>query len=380
MKNIHIIWIVLSLMMIGCKKNVSLENGDVIMIDVAKDGYSQKEIILQDFMDVEYIALDSSDDFLCQGQVLAVGAKIIVVRNDIQDGDIYLFDRKKGTGIRKNNRKGNGNEEYTIAYNVVLDEDNEELFVNDVMQNKIIVYDLSGNYKRHFSRYEKARINQIYNFDKEKLICKIEDDNVTLGKSTFIVISKQTGEVVIETSISYKEKKMMKIADGGNLLMFYSYPSILHFQNHWIFSEVSSDTVFKFSPEHDRVPVIIKRPSIQSMLPEVFLFPKIFTNRYCFIEKVKKETKFSTVNLVYDRKENELYEYVLYNGDYSNARKINMADIGILNDEVIFYQRIEAYELVDARNNGNLKGVLRNIAVGLNEESNPIIMLVKDKY
>lgn len=57
-----------------------------------------------------------------------------------------------------------------------------------------------------------------------------------------------------------------------------------------------------------------------------------------------------------------------------------MADIGILNDEVIFYQRIEAYELVDAGNNGNLKGVLRNIAVGLNEESNPIIMLVKDKY
>lgn len=84
-----------------------------------------------------------------------MGAKIIVVRNDIQDGDIYLFDRKKGTGIRKINRKGNGNEEYTIAYNVVLDEDNEELFVNDVMQNKIIVYDLSGNYKRHFSRYEK---------------------------------------------------------------------------------------------------------------------------------------------------------------------------------------------------------------------------------
>ncbi|MCS2712082.1 6-bladed beta-propeller [Bacteroides thetaiotaomicron] len=108
MKNIHIIWIVLSLMMIGCKKNVSLENGDVIMIDVAKDGYSQKEIILQDFMDVEYIALDSSDDFLCQGQVLAVGAKIIVVRNDIQDGDIYLFDRKKELASEKSIVKGMG--------------------------------------------------------------------------------------------------------------------------------------------------------------------------------------------------------------------------------------------------------------------------------
>ena len=76
MKNIHIIWIVLSLMMIGCKKNVSLENGDVIMIDVAKDGYSQKEIILQDFMDVEYIALDFSDDFfrnnLHRGKLCAI--------------------------------------------------------------------------------------------------------------------------------------------------------------------------------------------------------------------------------------------------------------------------------------------------------------------
>ena len=95
MKNIHIIWIVLSLMMIGCKKNVSLENGDVIMIDVAKDGYSQKEIILQDFMDVEYIALDSSDDFLCQGQVLAVGTFLIEKKELASEKSIV-----KGMGMR----------------------------------------------------------------------------------------------------------------------------------------------------------------------------------------------------------------------------------------------------------------------------------------
>lgn len=380
MKDTNIIWLVLLLMMIGCKKDVSLENENVIIVNVTKDEYPHKDIILQDFMEIEYVALDSSDDFLCQGHILAVGEKFIVVRNDIQDGDIFLFDRKKGNGIKKINRKGNGNEEYVIAYNAVLDEDNEELFINDVMQNKIIVYDLFGNYKRHFLGSEKARINQIYNFDKEKLICKIEDDNTTtLGKSTFMLISKQNGEVAIETAISYKERKTMKIADGENLLMFYSYPSILYFQDQWIFSEISSDTVFKFSPERDLTPIMIKSPSIQSMIPETFLFPKIFTNQYCFIEKVKKETNFSTTNLIYDRKEKKLYEYVLYNRDYSNAQKINMADIGILNGEVIFYQRIEAYELVNAYNNGNLKGTLKNIAARLNEESNPIIMLVKEK-
>lgn len=42
-------------------------------------------------------------------------------------GTFTFLIEKKGTGIRKINRKGNGNEEYTIAYNVVLDEDNEEL-------------------------------------------------------------------------------------------------------------------------------------------------------------------------------------------------------------------------------------------------------------
>ena len=218
MKDTNIIWLVLLLMMIGCKKNVSLENENVIIVNVTKDEYPHKDIILQDFMEIEYVALDSSDDFLCQGHILAVGEKFIVVRNDIQDGDIFLFDRKKGNGIKKINRKGNGNEEYVIAYNAVLDEDNEELFINDVMQNKIIVYDLFGNYKRHFLGSEKARINQIYNFDKEKLICKIEDDNTTtLGKSTFMLISKQNGEVAIETAISYKERKTMKIADGENL-------------------------------------------------------------------------------------------------------------------------------------------------------------------
>ena len=111
MKDTNIIWLVLLLMMIGCKKNVSLENENVIIVNVTKDEYPHKDIILQDFMEIEYVALDSSDDFLCQGHILAVGEKFIVVRNDIQDGDIFLFDRKKGNGIKKINRKGNGNEE-----------------------------------------------------------------------------------------------------------------------------------------------------------------------------------------------------------------------------------------------------------------------------
>lgn len=40
---------------------------------------------------------------------------------------------------------------------------------------------------------------------------------------------------------------------------------------------------------------------------------------------------------------------------------------------------MEAYKLVEAYNNGELKGELKNIAAELDEESNPVIMIAKDK-
>lgn len=48
------------------------ENDTFITVDV-KDNYPKKELVLQDFMDVEYIALETSDEFLCQGRVPDIG-------------------------------------------------------------------------------------------------------------------------------------------------------------------------------------------------------------------------------------------------------------------------------------------------------------------
>lgn len=380
MKNVNLTYVILLFILLGCKNETLSESGGMITIDVTKEKYLHKELILQDFMNVEYIALETSDTFVCKGNILAVGKKNIVARNNVQDGDIFIFNRKTGNGIRKFNHRGSGNKEYAIAYQIVLDEDNEELFIYDIMQNKIMVYDLYGNYKRHFSRDDKARINHVYNFDKDCLICSIGDDNAKFNKSTFIIMSKQNGEVFSETSISYEEKKTMRIADDNNLLMLYPYPSILSFENDWIFSEVSSDTVFKFSSKNsNKDPIIAKKPTIQTLNPETFLFPEFFTNRYYFMGKVKKEKSFSTTKLIYDKKEKDIYEYTLYNGDYSNTQKINTADIEVLNGEIIFCQKLEAYKLVEAYNNGELKGALKDIASELTEESNPVIMLAKDK-
>ena len=90
MKKADFIWTIILLLMTGCGGNKQSAD-DLVVVDVTKN-YPEKELMLQDFMDVEYIVLDSSDDeFLCQGEVLDVGKEIMLVRNQISDGNIFYF-------------------------------------------------------------------------------------------------------------------------------------------------------------------------------------------------------------------------------------------------------------------------------------------------
>jgi hypothetical protein len=68
-------------------------NDDILEVDVRKSFSSKKELNLQDFMEVEYIALETNDDFVNQGVVLDIGKEIILVRNRIDDGDIFVYNR-----------------------------------------------------------------------------------------------------------------------------------------------------------------------------------------------------------------------------------------------------------------------------------------------
>jgi hypothetical protein len=329
-------------------------------------------------MDVEYIALETSDEFLCQGRVLDIGKDFLLVRNDDQEGDIFVFDRN-GKGIRKINRHGGGSEEYIIIGGIALDDDNGEIFVNDIIAKKVVVYDLYGNFNRSFQYNEGIIINKLYNFDRGNLICEVIVDSQTSDEKPFITISKQDGSMVNKTHISYKEKKSTRINVNGNLFRFYPYSPILPFNGNWILSEASSDTMFCFLPDNRMIPFMARIPSVQSMNPEIFLFPKMLTDRYYFMEKVKKEKNFPKTDLMYDRQKKTLYEYTLYNDDYSNKQRVSMVTWETQNDEIAFWQKIEAYELVKSYRKGELKGKLKNVAAGLDEESNPVIMLVKNK-
>lgn len=96
------------------------------------------------------------------------------------------------------------------------------------------------------------------------------------------------------------------------------------------------------------------------MSPEIFLFPGVVTDRYCFMQTVKKELNLAMMDtyyrlmrtdLVYDRETKEVSEYVLYNDDFTKEVPIanlvdEIFDLTVFNnDEIAFTWRINTPNL-----------------------------------
>ncbi|WP_129732042.1 6-bladed beta-propeller [Parabacteroides goldsteinii] len=387
MRSVDSILFFVLLLMAGCGESKQ-STDDCITVDVTAN-YPQKKLILQDFMDVEYIPLETNDEFLCQGNIQAVGKDVIVATNRIggRDGNIFIFDRK-GKALKKINHKGQGGEEYTSFVQIILDEDNAEMFVNDMYAKKILVYDLKGNFKRKISLKGDFLFGEIYNFDQNNFICHdvLNENNFTesyTGQS-FMFISKQDGVITQELQIPFKEKKTIVVRTprdkDGNFFVYMPpsvYPIIPYFDNY-ILTELSADTLYKYSANHTMKPFIVRTPSVQSMNPEKFLLLSLLTDRYYFMEVVEKVLPFSSTDIVYDKQENTLFRYKVYNSDYTYDKEAFLKSEP-LNGEIPSCQYLEAWELIKDYKGGRLKGKLKDIASKLGEEDNPVIMLIKHK-
>ena len=375
---------VLGMALAGCVQSSDLSN-ELITINVTAN-YSEKELVLQDFMDVEYIPLQTTDEFVTQGDVAAIGDSVILVKNYINDGNIYVFDRKTGHGLRIINRRGQGAEEYTYINSIVLDEEHEEIFVNDATLKKILVYDLSGNFKRSFNHTKGAEYLEVYNFDTDNLIrydmsVYYEEGNEKKKDFYHAVISKQDGRIVQGISIPFNEVTAPFIQEG-DAVVATSIRSIMPYKDKFMLIETSSDTVYSYAPNENRlIPFIVKK---ETENPKVFLTMGPVTNQYCFIQTIKKEFDFTTgrgfptSEWVYDRQAHKVYSAVILNADYTNKQKVNMiSNWGVGN--IATFEKLEAYKLIEAYEKDELKGTLKDVASLLNEESNPVIMLIKYK-
>ena len=387
MKTLIYIETILLLVMTSCGKDTTSTDG-FITVDVTKSSYSpKKELVLQDFTDVEYIPLETNDEFINQGYVQAVGEKYIIVTNYRKDGDIFVYNRN-GKAIRKINHKGQGGKEYISFRTITLDEENNELFVNDHYAKKIVVYDLEGNFKRSFKQNDKGKSLfywEIFNYDKENLICYDELNE----EIPFLLISKQDGSITKEIKVPFKEKKvfiqLLKYEGGIRTAGPGNYSRITPFKGNWILLEPSSDTIYTLMPDCSLRPFIAKTPPVHTMNPEFYLILKLVSDRYYFMESIKnvydfrKEEGFPKTYFVYDTQEKDFFSYIIYNGDYSDKRELYMVMFTPINAKGELWATIDAFELCRDYKKGKLKGKLKDIAAKLGEDDNRVIMLVKPK-
>ena len=400
MKGTYLISVIILLAIIaGCGGNKQ-STDDLIVVNVTKS-YPKKELALHDLFDVEYVPLETNDEFVTTAYTQAIGKEIILDRTR---SDIFIFD-SNGKGLRKINRMGQGPEEYiSITGQIALDEDNNEIFVNSFSTKTIFVYDLFGNFKRSFVHKGdsvNAEYAQIDIFDKDNLICHDSGNNYynredgtfdTTTRNIFWIISKQDGSVTKEIDIPYTKRIFTRLIYNdngrrGTILMRINH--LIPYHDSWLVVEPSSDTIYRYLPDHSMIPFIVRTPSIQSMDPEIFLFPGVLTDRYFFMHVAKKEydfekQEFLSTDLMYDKQEQALFETVVYNDDFSTKRPVNMwheilVTTLINSEEIAFVEKLEAYQLVEAYEKGQLKGKLKEIAAELDEEDNPVIMIAKNK-
>ena len=395
----HVRWmsaLLVASLLFGCGDGKQKESDGLITVDVSKS-YPKKELILQDLFDIEYVPLETTDEMLTEGHIQYIGDNYMIFKNlGRMAGEIFIFDRQ-GKAVRKINRLGQSGEEYLNILGVDYDEQADELFVNSHYSDKVFVYDSEGNYKRSFDYLDGTLYAPIKILDEERLIAYddyFEYDKVPEKRDCYLILSREDGRLLEKIHIPYEEKKSLIIMRrdlNGKLTGNWGIRNTLMppYQDGWLLIEPSADTIYTYSASRGLMPLIVRTPPVNEMDPEVFLFPTIFTDRYVFMQAVERSFNFGVdkdvprTNLIYDKTEQTAYEGEVINRDFDgtpvNLWFAHRVIMEFNDDEIAFATRLEAPDLVEALNDGKLRGPLKEIASSLDEEDNPVILIAKYK-
>lgn len=366
-------------------------NAKTPTIDTNKK-YPFKEFILNDLADITYISIETNNDVLINNGINALSHfsdKYIIIVN-YKSYDCYIFDRN-GKIINFFNHKGQGPNEYLNITGITVDETRREIYIVDHPQkNRIMVYSFDGDFIRKLSLPAKTTIGTIHNFDNETLLC--EDNNHRNGnKKPYFLISKQNGHIINELDIIFNKERIsprfyQKTGEKGVMAIAYGYNPIIRFNEDFIIGDISHDTIYQYSKNKTLTPILVKTPSIYSQDPQIMVIPEFKTPKLFFLERTERKFNFEEKKgferekIVYDYNSGFFYKYVLKNKDYPNQNfYLNSGGYAYRAEKNTLCQFIPAEELIEANDNGELHGPLKEITKTLKIDDNPVLMIIKFK-
>lgn len=373
------------------------ENSDTFssipVLNLSKS-YPQKKTILQDVADISYIPLETNNDVLMtiSDRVSYYSDNYIVIHHP-RRGDVFLFGPNGKLKFQFNHR-GEGPEEYSYIYSLMFDEKQREVFIFDRSREKFLVYFEDGTYKRTLSCLSNVRL-RAWNFDDKNML--VYDEYGLLAnqysKQPYMLLSKADGHIatVLPRTLAarYTNVVIQNVVtrDGQSGLM----PITVYIPNNWsygeefIISDISSDTIYSLSKQKKLKPMLARTPSVHDDRHAKIMLTVMFTaaSFICLrktvmdINQIINDRTYPATDLMHELKTHETFEMIWVNNDIP-SRSDWMFEVASTPKNVGIC-KMSAIDLTEALEDGKLQGQLKNVAEKLDEEDNPVLMIVKFK-
>ena len=366
-----------SFSLIGCTPRKRNE-GDLIHINVRRT-HPIKEIRLEEIASIEFLQLKTHEVFLFREMPQVVTDNKVII-SERSTGDILTFSRD-GEPLSVFNRRGNGPEEYTRVHRLIYDENSNELFI--MSDGRIVVYSISGKFRRAFSLLEEAPIRVLASFNSETLILY---DHWETYPAPFMLISKKDGEIIRTINMPRGETihPFYVIQDEMSMTVITAPAHhIVKYNNGFLLTDFSLDTVFFLSQNKELTPILTRSPAIQSMSTITYLNSFVEAGNYQFFSTVtlrNENNKLPITYLMRNKTTGLVYRQRITFDDF-RGREIFLSPtiIARTQNSRLGLISLDLTELQDANDEGRLSGRLREIVEKSEEDGNNVFMLLHFK-
>ena len=377
-----VLLVTLCLSLLSCKKNTS---NDLIVFDVNMS-VPVKTLDIEDVADIEYLVLDiSDDDYLFSGFAL-MSDNYLVCRSG---SEFFFFSRSSGKPVSKISRQGPGPEEYIRTGTFpVYAEMTDDFFNYDGQSHEITVYGRDGTFKRKFPILFSRRTFfpvAIYDYNEEYLLfsgfnLRKED----MRDTTFILMSKHDGSTDA-IRIPFEERVTLMYTQGIAASMPYTYFAIRNGKD-FLLTDYSSDTVYRFTPDRELIPVFVRQPSIQKMETKIFIHSWIETGNYLFFSTQLIDFDWNTgkwppeKGYFLEKSSGKFFQTNITMSEYKGKElvlgpSVIHATSSQQNDIIVW----NVLELQEANKENKLSGKLKAVTESLSKDDEYVFMILKFK-
>lgn len=385
------------ILIVGCNgrlNNVG-EITNTIEIDFSEP-YERISIPIQDLGNVRYIPLSISDSSMLGSPYIVLTDKHIITSNSEDNVIIYNSD---GSLSHTFNHRGKAGFEYTYIDKLIVDPNDESIYVVDNMMFRAQHYDINGEYMNTVKLPANLFI-ETYLMDSNILLCvdrrnvasSEENENAEINSHPFYSVDLSADSLTpvnLPWTINNPVSDLILFSAGSNVggISLWT-PHISTVGDRIIVSEALEDTIYEIK-NGERIPIVIKRNN-----PADLKSPKLTTvdgmnSRYIFLYTQDKGVDFTNnkandpVLYVFDSEIGNWCIAEITNNDISEKSglvsrpryRLSAANHHL--PEGVMVQVITADKLCELRDSQLLNGELKKIAESYSEEGNPILIVLK---